>query len=269
MALDNPAFSRNSAFSAQGGVAAAQDVSAQQLQEMYDQPSTPPAGETMAIETTIQKSAVAFGLLVVGAALGWVTAESMPFLWIGAGIVGFVLALVNIFKKSPSPALVLAYSAVQGVFVGGISAFYEVQFPGIVTQAVIATLVVVGVTLALFASGKIRASKKATKIFLIAMVGYGVFSLVNLGLMLFGVTDNAFGLRSAEIFGIPIGLLLGVLVVIMAAYSLVLDFDFIQRGVRNRAPKKFEWSGVFGIMVTVIWLYLEILRMLAIAQSSD
>ena len=269
MALDNPAFSRNSAFSAQGGVAAAQDISAQQLQEMYNQPATPPAGETMAIETTIQKSAAAFGLLVVGAALGWVTTESMPFLWIGAGIVGFVLALVNIFKKQPSPALVLAYAGVQGIFVGGISAWYEAINPGIVAQAVIATLVVVGVTLALFASGKIRASKKATKIFLIAMIGYAVFSLVNFGLMIFGVTDNAFGLRSEEIFGIPIGLILGVLVVIMAAYSLVLDFDFIQQGVRNRAPKKYEWSGVFGIMVTVIWLYLEILRMLAIVQSSD
>ena len=267
MALDNPAFSRNSAFSAQGGVAAAQDISAQQLQDMYNQPATPPAGETMSVETTIQKSAVSFGLLVVGAALGWVTTESMPFLWIGAGIVGFVLALVNIFKKEPSPALVLAYAGVQGIFVGGISAFYEAQFPGIVGQAVIATLVVVGVTLALFASGKIRASKKATKIFLIAMVGYAVFSLVNFGLMIFGVTDNAFGLRSEEIFGIPIGLILGVLVVIMAAYSLVLDFDFIQQGVRNRAPKKYEWSGVFGIMVTVIWLYLEILRFLAIARN--
>ncbi|MGH3705863.1 MAG: Bax inhibitor-1/YccA family protein [Agromyces sp.] len=270
MALDNPAFSRNSAFSAQGGVAAAQDISAQQLQEMYNQPATPPAGETMAVETTIQKSALSFGLLLVGAALGWVTTESMPFLWIGAGIVGFVLALVNIFKKEPSPALVLAYAGVQGVFVGGISAWYETTYGGgIVAQAVIATLVVVGVTLALFASGKIRASKKATKIFLIAMVGYAVFSLINMGLMLFGVNNDPWGLRGADFFGtgIPFGLVLGVFVVIMAAYSLVLDFDFIQQGVRNRAPKKYEWSGVFGIMVTVIWLYLEILRMLAIARD--
>jgi len=181
-----------------------------------------------------------------------------------------VLALVNIFKKEPSPALVLAYAGVQGVFVGGISAWYEASFGGgIVAQAVIATLVVVGVTLALFASGKIRASKKATKIFLIAMVGYLVFSLVNFGLILFGATDDPWGLRGADIFGIPLGLIIGVFVVIMAAYSLVLDFDFIQQGVRNRAPKKYEWSGVFGIMVTVIWLYLEILRMLAIMQSSD
>ncbi|PWC05001.1 Bax inhibitor-1/YccA family membrane protein [Agromyces badenianii] len=270
MALDNPAFSRNSAFSAQGGAAAAHDISAQQLQQMYNQPATPPAGETMAVETTIQKAAVSFGLLLVGAALGWLTTESLPFLWIGAGIVGFVLALVNTFKREPSPALILAYSAVQGVFVGGISAWYEMRFGGgIVAQAVIATLVVVGVTLALFASGKIRASKKATKIFLIAMVGYLVFSLVNMGLMLFGATDDPWGLRGADFMGIPFGIIIGVFVVIMAAYSLVLDFDFIQQGVRNRAPKKYEWSGVFGIMVTVIWLYLEILRMLAIAQSSD
>ena len=268
MALNNPAFSRNEAFSSQGAVAAAQDVSAQQLQEMYDTPSTLPDRDVMTIEDSIMKSAVSFGLLLVGAAIGWLTVEAVPFLWIGAGIVGFVLALVNIFKKEPSAPLVLAYAGVQGVFVGGISAWYELAYGGgIVAQAVVATLVVVGVTLALFASGKIRASKRATKIFLIAMVGYLVFSLVNFGLMIFGVTDDPWGLRGAEIMGIPLGVIIGVLVVIMAAYSLVLDFDFIQQGVRNRAPRKYGWTGAFGIMVTVIWLYLEILRILAIARD--
>ncbi|MGR2753077.1 Bax inhibitor-1/YccA family protein [Agromyces arachidis] len=269
MALNNPAFSRNEAFtSGQGAVAVAQDMSAQQLQDMYNQPATLPDRDVMTIEDSIAKSAAAFGVLLVGAAIGWLTVQSVPFLWIGAGIVGFVLALVNIFKKEPSPALILAYAGVQGIFVGGISAWYELAYGGgIVAQAVIATLVVVGVTLALFASGKIRASKKATKVFLIAMVGYLVFSLVNLGLMLFNVTDDPWGLRGVEIFGIPLGLLIGVLVVIMGAYSLVLDFDFIQQGVRNRAPRKYGWTGAFGIMVTVIWLYLEILRMLAIARD--
>ena len=272
MALNNPAFSRNEAFSNQGAVAVAQDMSAQQLQDMYNQPATLPDREVMTIEDSIAKSAASFGVLLVGAAIGWLTMQSLPFLWVGAGIVGFILALVNIFKKEPSPALVLAYAGVQGVFVGGISAWYEYAFGGgIVAQAVIATLVVVGVTLALFASGKIRASKKATKVFLIAMVGYLVFSLVNFGIMIFGGADaNPWGLRgSVEIMGIPLGVILGIFVVILAAYSLVLDFDFIQQGVRNRAPKKYAWTGAFGIMVTVIWLYLEILRMLAIAQSSD
>ena len=267
MALDNPAFSRNSAFSQQGAVAASQDISAQQLQEMYNQPATPPAGETMTVESTLAKSVAGFGLLLVGAAIGWLTVESVPFLWIGAGIVGFVLAMVNVFKREPSAALILAYAGVQGVFVGGISAWYEMMYGGgIVAQAVIATLVVFGVTLALFASGKIRASKRATKVFLIAMVGYLVFSLVTWGLQLFGVVGDVRS-QPSPIFGIEWGLIIGVLVVIMAAYSLVLDFDFIQQGVRNRAPKKYEWTGVFGIMVTVIWLYLEILRMLAIARD--
>ncbi|BDZ55576.1 Bax inhibitor-1/YccA family protein [Agromyces marinus] len=269
MALNNPAFSRNEAFtSGQGAVAVAQDMSAQQLNDLYSQPATLPDRDVMTIEDSIAKSAAAFGVLLVGAAIGWLTVQSIPFLWIGAGLVGFVLALVNVFKKEPSPALILAYAGVQGIFVGGISAWYEMAFGGgIVAQAVIATLVVVGVTLALFASGKIRASKKATKIFLVAMVGYLVFSLVNMGLMLFNVTEDPWGLRGVEFMGIPLGVIIGVLVVIMAAYSLVLDFDFIQQGVRNRAPKKYGWTGAFGIMVTVIWLYLEILRILAITRE--
>jgi len=267
MALNNPAFSRNEAFSRNGAgaVAAAQDLSAQQLQEIYDQPSTLPDREVMTYDGALQRSVVSFGVLLVGAVVGWITAN--PLVLVVAGIAGFVLALVNTFKRQPSPALILAYAGVQGVFVGGLSAIFEAQFPGVVSQAVIATLVVVGVTLALFASGKIRASARATKIFLIAMVGYLVFSLVNFGLQIFGVIENPWGVRGIEFFGIPLGVILGVLVVLMAAYSLVLDFDFIQQGVRNRAPKQYEWTGAFGIMVTVIWLYVEILRIFAIARE--
>ena len=265
MALDNPAF-RSPAFTGNSSVANA--VSVEELQDIYNRP-TAGAGETdrMTVEDTVVKSVAAFAVMLLGASLGWVTAATMPAVWMIAGVIGFVLALVNIFKKEPSPALILAYAAAQGVFVGAISATYEALYDGIVIQAVLATLAVVGVTLALFASGKIRASKKATKVFLIAMVGYLVFSLLNLVLSMTGAVSNPWGLRGEEIFGIPIGLLLGVLVVIMGAYSLVLDFDFIQQGVKNRAPRKYAWSGAFGIMVTVIWLYLEILRMFAIARD--
>ena len=270
MAGSNPAFTRSPAFSAQaGGVAVAQDISAQQLDEIYNRSSAPAEGESMTVENTIVKTVISFILLLAGAAIGWITAPAVPLLWIGAAIVAFVLALVNIFKKEPSAPLILAYAAAEGVFIGGISAFYEAMWPGVVVQAVIATLVVVGVTLALFASGKIRASAKATKVFLIAMVGYLVFSLVNIGIMIFGgAGGNPWGLRgSVEIFGIPLGVILGVFVVILAAYSLVLDFDFIQRGVNNKAPAKYGWTGAFGIMVTVVWLYLELLRMFAIARN--
>jgi uncharacterized YccA/Bax inhibitor family protein len=265
MALTNPAFSTNPAFQNNGQAATASTVSAENLEQMYQAPSaTSVDTDRMTIEDTINKSAISFALLVVGAGVGWM----VPGLALPAAIVGFVLALVNIFKKKPSPALILSYAGVQGLFVGGISAVFESIYPGIVIQAVIGTLAVVGVTLALFASGKIRASAKATKIFLIAMFGYLAYSLVNVVLMWTGVTNSAFGLSSdVKIFGIPLGVLIGVLVVIMGAYSLVLDFDFIQRGVKNRAPRIYGWSGAFGIMVTVIWLYLEILRLLAIARN--
>jgi uncharacterized YccA/Bax inhibitor family protein len=265
MALTNPAFSTNPAFQNNGQAATASTVSAENLEQMYQAPSaTSVDTDRMTIEDTINKSAISFALLVVGAVIGWM----VPGLALPAAIVGFVLALVNIFKKKPSPALILSYAGVQGLFVGGISAVFESIYPGIVIQAVIGTLAVVGVNLALFASGKIRASAKATKIFLIAMFGYLAYSLVNVVLMWTGVTNSAFGLSSdVKIFGIPLGVLIGVLVVIMGAYSLVLDFDFIQRGVKNRAPRIYGWSGAFGIMVTVIWLYLEILRLLAIARN--
>lgn len=257
MAIQNPAFSRNEAFSTQ--------LSAEQLQEMYQRPAS---GETMTVEDTVAKTTLGFIALLAGAAIGWATALSLPFLWIGTGIAGFVLALVNTFKKEPSPALILLYSALQGVFLGGISMFYDQMYPGIVLQAIIGTFAVMGVTLALFASGKVRASARATKVFLIAMVGYLVYSLINMLLVVFGATESPFGLGAdVEVFGIPLGVVLGVFVVLLGAYSLVLDFDFVQRGVANGAHKKFGWTAAFGIIMTAIWLYVEILRMLAITRE--
>lgn len=264
MATSNPAFSQSPAF--QNGSTAAATLSAENLQEMYNSPSAG-AVETdrMTVEDTIVKTAISFGVLLVGAVIGWI----VPVLWIPAMIVGLVLAFVNIFKnrKKPSPALTLAYAGAQGIFIGGISLFYETEWSGVVLQAVIGTIVVVGVTLALFASGKIRASAKATKVFLIAMVGYLVFSFVNIILMLTGVNKDPWGVLGTQILGIPLGIIIGVLVVIMCAYSLVLDFDAIQQGVKNRAPRVFGWAGAFGIMVTVIWLYLELLRIFALSRN--
>ncbi|GAB3630792.1 Bax inhibitor-1/YccA family membrane protein [Microbacterium sp. AGC85] len=253
-----------------------------QLEGMY---AAPPAGaietDRMSVEDTVWKTAGLFAILLVTAVVGWVwtlggvsvdprAGVSMLPMIVGA-LGGFVLAMIITFtsRKKVRPALIFAYAAFEGVFVGGISAFFELLYPGIVVQATLATVAVVGVTLALFASGKIRASAKMTKIFMIAMVGYLVFSLLNLVLMWTGINDNAFGLRSVEIMGIPLGVIIGVLVVFMAAYSLVLDFDQIQQGVRNGAPRVYGWVGGFGIMVTVVWLYIEILRIIAIARGSN
>lgn len=262
--MANFAFNNSPAFTGRAiaGAAAPAIPSATELDGQYGRPSaTPDQMDRMSYEDVLAKTVGAFAILILGAAVGWF----VPALTIPAAIAGLVLALVNTFKKQPSPALILIYAAVEGVFVGGISAIYSSIFAdGIVPMAIFGTLGVVGVTLALFASGKVRASKRATKIFMIAIIGYAAFSLINFGLIVFGVTDSMYGLRGeVEIFGIPLGVILGIIVVPLAAYSLVLDFDMVQRGVNNGAPRIFGWTAAFGIMVTVVWLYVEILRLLS------
>lgn len=304
-AFNNPAFQEQGAgrafpTSGQGGFgtqtqsasaqAAATDAAVNaRLEGAYAAPSAG-AIETgrMTVEDTVIKSIGLFAILLVTAVVGWMWSmatvnptdpTSMPSMapWLIGALGGFVLAMVVIFtsRKKIRPALIWGYAAFEGLFVGSISAFFEFIWSGIVLQATIGTLAVVGVTLALFASGKVRASKKATKIFMVAMIGYLVFSLVNVIMMMFGAfngpdSGGPFGLYSVQLFGwLPLGLVIGVLVVIMAAYSLVLDFDSIQQGVRNGAPRQYAWLGAFGIMVTVVWLYIEILRILAILRGSN
>ena len=268
MALGNPAFSNSPAFNGKG-VPAIPTPSAEQLQQQFELPSIPqPSATPMTVDGTLRVTLLNFVVLLVGAAFGWITATMIPGLWIGALVIGLVLGLVNSFKKEPVPALILAYAAVEGVFVGAISRFYEFFAGGAVGQAVLATLVVVGITLALFASGKVRVTPKLNKIFLVAMLGYLAFSVINLVLMWTGVNDDPWGLRSSvTFFGIPLGLVLGAFAVLLGAYSLVIDFDFIQKGVQNKVDKKYQWTGAFGILVTVVWLYLEILRMIAISRD--
>lgn len=276
-----PAAGAQAASATHAGMDAAANA---QLEGMY---SAPPAGaietDRMTVEDTVWKTVGLFAVLLATAVVGWVwtassfmnTGQANMLPWIVGALGGFVLAMVVTFtsRKKVRPPLIFAYAAFEGLFVGAISAFFEILWPGVVMQATLATFAVVGVTLALFASGKIRASAKMTKIVMIAMFGYLAFSVLNLILMWTGVLPQgqAFGLYSAPspLFGIPWGVLIGIVVVFLAAYSLVMDFDQIQQGVRNGAPRKYGWLGAFGIMVTVVWLYVEILRILAILRGND
>ena len=258
--MANPALSNNPAFK-NGDVATAVE-----LQDLYERPSATGADTgRMTYEDTAVKTVVLFAVLLATSVVGWV----VPPLALVGGIVGFVLALVNTFKREPSVPLIVLYAAAQGLFVGGVSAIFNQRWDGIVIQAVLATFITVGVTLALFASGRVRASARATKIFMIGMVAYLVYSLVNVVLMVTGVTGGQFGLSSMTIGGIPLGAIIGLVVVLMAAYALVLDFDQIQQGVRRGLPAKYGWTGAFGLMVTIIWLYVEFLRLIAILRGSN
>ncbi|MCS5732634.1 Bax inhibitor-1/YccA family protein [Herbiconiux daphne] len=269
----NPAFARNPIFNGKAAATQTPTISAEGLQELYNSPAATPAQtDRMSYDDVIVKTVGMFVVLLVGAAAGFLTNFPAPTpLGIGLMIVGIVgglvLGIVNAVKREPSVPLILLYAGLEGLAVGALSGFFEARWSGIVLQAVLATFAVFGVTLALFASGKVRASKRATKVFLIAIVGYAVFSLINFVLMITGAVPNAFGLRGVEIFGIPLGLVIGVFAVILAAYSLVLDFDAIQRGVKSGAPRKYGWSAAFGLVVTLVWLYLELLRIIAIFRN--
>ena len=271
----NPAFARNPIFNGKAAATQTPTISAEGLQELYNSPAATPAQtDRMSYDDVIVKTVGMFVVLLVGAAAGFLTNFPAPTpLGIGLMIVGIVgglvLGIVNAVKREPSVPLILLYAGLEGLAVGALSGFFEARWSGIVLQAVLATFAVFGVTLALFASGKVRASKRATKVFLIAIVGYAVFSLINFVLMITGVTSGMFGLRSVEIIpGVPLGAILGILVVIMAAYSLVLDFTAVKEGVERGAPRIFGWQAAFGIMVTVVWLYVEILRLIAIFRSN-
>jgi uncharacterized YccA/Bax inhibitor family protein len=268
-----PKMASNPAFSAPEFNRPA-SLSVDELERLYRQPAaadperadfTPASGQ-MTYNTVIAKTIISFIVLGLAAGVGWL----FPVVALPAAIAGFVLGLVNIFKKQPSPWLVLSYSAVQGLFVGGVSSIFNTMWDGIVAQALFGTTAVVAAVMFLYSNNMIRTSSRMTKIVLGLMVGYLVFSLVNFGLVLFGASESMFGLRgSVEVFGIPLGVVVGVVAVFLAVYSLMLDFDYVRNGVMSRIPELYSWRAAFGITLTVVWLYVEILRLLAIFRSNN
>lgn len=234
-------------------------MSAASLQNMYQAPTATTADtRRMTYDDVIMKTGGLLALLIVVGAATWQLAPQLYF--VGA-IVGLIFGLINAFKKEPSPLLIIIYTAAQGVFLGGLSKYYESFYDGIVAQAVLATVSVFVAALFLFKSGKVRVTPKFTKILLVGMVGYLLFSVINMVLTMTGVLGG-WGLREGGM-----GLVVGLVAVALASMSLIMDFDSIEKGVRNGIPAKYAWSAAFGIMVTLIWLYLELLRLIAIFRD--
>ena len=277
--MSNPVFTSSRAFQdpvqQRGNQVQGYDygtaASAATLENMYAQPSaTPVQTNRLTYDDVIVKTGGLLALVVIAAAVSWQLSPAMPGLYIAGAIIGFVLALINIFKKSPSPALIMGYAVAEGVFLGGLSVFLDTLYPGVAMQALIATVVTFAVVLIGFKSGKLRTSPKLTKMFFIAMISYAAFSLVNLGLMLFGATDAAWGLRSGvEIAGLPLGVIIGAVAVLLASYSLVMDFEQIKHGVEVGVARNLAWTFAFGLVVTLVWLYVEFLRIFAILAGRD
>ena len=229
----------------------------------------------MTLNGTINKTILSFLLLILGAFYTWSKFFSVvdpsvgaslvyPYL-IGGGIAGFILGIVTIFKKEWSQYTVPVYAVLEGLFLGGISAIVEARFAnqGLVLRAVTLTFGVFFIMLFLYRSNVIKVTQKF-KLGIIAATG-GI-ALVYLA----GFIFSLFGVQFSFLYGnsmLSIGISL--FVVVIAALNLVLDFDFIDRGSKANVPKFMEWYGAFGLMVTLVWLYLEILRLLSKIASRD
>ena len=266
----NPVFDRNPAFNGRGGYASfdsAPTPTADQLQGMYDAPAaTAYDTRRMTLDDVVVKSAISFGTLILVAAVSFVAlSESAAFGLVLPGlIVGLVLGLVISFKQSTNPALILAYAVAEGLVLGGISRAFEAAYDGIVVQAVLGTLAAVAGMLVLYSTKTLRATPKFTKILITAAFGYLALGLVSLVAGLFGF-QGGLGLYGVS----GLGLLLSVAGVAIASLFLILDFDGIERGIRAGAPARYSWLAAAGLMMTIIWLYLEMLRLIAILRGND
>jgi len=221
------------------------------------------AGEAMTIQGTVNKTGLLLLFVVVSSAWTWGLSHSptpeVAYPWmLGGALVGFVTALVTVFKKAWSPLTAPIYALCEGLFLGGISAIFEKSYPGIAVQAVALTFAVMFVLLLAYKMGIIRATR-GFKLGVIAATGaIALVYVANFFMQLFGLSGFSFLYSST-----PLGIGISVVVVIIAALNLILDFDFIETAARLGSPKYMEWYGAFGLMVTLIWLYLEILRLLA------
>lgn len=223
----------------------------------------------MTLNGTVNRAAFLLILTLVGAMYTWNlffasggAANLMPYVLVGA-LGGFAVAMVTIFKKTWAPYTAPLYAALEGLFIGGVSAMFEQRFPGIVMQAVGLTFGTLAALLVAYRSGLIKATENF-KLGVVAATG-GIFLLylVNIVMGFFG-TSMPFIHDSGWL-----GIAFSGFVVVIAALNLVLDFDFIEQGVDKGAPKYMEWYAAFGLLVTLVWLYLEILRLLSKLQSRD
>lgn len=285
--MSNPVFSRiekdsrgyatfNEGRAAAGGPAQtyAPTPSPAQLDDMYRAPSATSVDTgRVTVDDVVIKTGIQFVLLLAAAAVAWKYTANAPVgqimgIWLVSMIAGFVIAMVIAFKKAVSVPLIVTYAVVEGVFVGTISQVFEnqlgSQYHGIVGQAVIGTLAAFGGMLLAYKTGIIKVNDKFRRMMMFALIGYGLVAVASLIGAFMGV-GGGWGFYGAG----GLGLLLCVFGVGLAAVTLALDFDNIDRAVAAGMPKNYAWLLGHGLIVTLVWLYIEILRLLAILRGND
>ncbi|MEV0195176.1 Bax inhibitor-1/YccA family protein [Nonomuraea sp. NPDC050691] len=263
MESKNPVFSKTRQQSAGWG---APTPTPAQLQNMYETPSyappARPAFRTMTLDDVVVRGFMTLGVLVAGAAAAWYFQVPMGVAVVSA-IVALVLGLVASFKQSTNPALILGYALFEGVFLGAISWFFETRFPGIVIQAVLGTALAFGAVLTVYALRIVRVTSKLVKYVVAAGVAALGLVLVNLLVAIFNGTG--LGLRTDS----PIGWIFSIAMILLGCFFLLLDFDAVEQGVKQGAPEKFAWQCAFGLTLSLVWIYLEVLRFISYFTNSD
>lgn len=253
----NPAF-RSLSGKGQGGYAG---FGYQQQAGPGYYPAPPTAADRpMTIDDVVTKTAITLGTaIVVGGATmvlpvpGWASLLAL--------LVGFGLSMVIIFRQSSNPALILSYSAAEGVFLGAVTKVINYLVPGVALQAIVGTAAVFAVMLVVYRTGAVRVTPRLTKWIIGATAGAVALMLFNLVMSLFHVDT---GIRGNG----PLAIVVSLLFIGIGAFNLLLDFDQADRAIRSGAPARFAWYIAFGLMVTLVWLYLEILRLLASLQRN-
>jgi uncharacterized YccA/Bax inhibitor family protein len=224
---------------------------------------------TMTVNGTVTKTAILAVFAIVSAMFTFNSGGNTMMIGFGAGIVGFLVALPIWFKPELARFLAIPYAILKGLFLGAISAMFsamaaEQGYPGIVPQAIVITFAILGTMLAAYRTGLIRATPFLQKVIVIAIFGIMATYLLNFVLYFFGMSIPF--IHGAG----PIGIAFSLFVIGIASLSLVLDFDFIERGSEMGAPKNMEWYGAFALIVTLIWIYIEVLKLLyKLALSRD
>jgi len=239
--------------------------SAVELQKMYDQPAYTgprPTQRYMTLDDVVQRTALMLATVLAAGTIAWVAVPQhlyAPVLIVSL-MAGLGLGLFMSFSMKVNAGTALVYSAAEGVLLGVISHVFEQRFHGIVIQAVAGTVMVAGGMLFVYKIGAIRVTPRFTRMVVGATIG--VFGLMVVNLIAYLFTPNGLGLRS----GGALAVIFSLVCIAIAAFNLVLDFDMIERGIRQGAPQKLAWYAAFGITVTLIWLYIEILRLLGYAR---
>ena len=271
--MANPVFSRSSAFNQpsayqqpygyqQQGYGYQQQGYGYQQQSGYMQPQPQTTAGVMTMDDVLAKTSITL-LVVFAAAAATFTLLPLSLVFpamIVGGLGAFVVSLLVVTRHKVPVAGVLVYSALEGLFIGGISKYFEVAWPGIVVSAVLATFVTAAATLAVYKFFNIRVTAKFRKMVTIGTMALAGVFLVNFVLAMFGINT---GLRAV---GSNAGLLaigVSILAVCLAVFNLVMDFDYVERGIASQAPAQESWRAAFAITVTMVWLYIEILRILS------